>query len=182
MANHADFVVASGFKWLNSIHGAAILGVSQRVLDQGLRGPAGWFSAESCYAADRLEKFHPRQDAGRFHAGMPNFDSVYSLAAALEFHTPERVARRRAELESLVTQAWTGLQQLGLPVLTPAAPADRAGIVAFACPTAEEVKRHLIEREIYTHGDDGRVRAAIHWYTTAEQVERYLAAIKELLC
>src|SRR4029077_4582925 len=25
--NHADFVVASGFKWLNSIHGAAILGV-----------------------------------------------------------------------------------------------------------------------------------------------------------
>ncbi len=181
-ANHADFVVASGFKWLNSIHGAAILGVSQRVLDQGVRGPAGWFSAETCYAPDRLEKFHPRNDAGRFHAGMPNFDSVYSLAAALEFHTPERVARRRAELEPLVTQAWTGLKQLGLNVLTPADPADRAGIVAIACPTSEDVKRHLIERGIYTHGDDGRVRAAIHWYTTADQIDRYLAAIKELLC
>ena len=180
--NHADFVIASGFKWLNSIHGAAILGVSQRVLDQGVRGPAGWFSAESCYAPDRLEQFHPRHDAGRFHAGMPNFDSVYSLAAALEFHTPERVARRRAELEPLVTQTWTGLKQLGLPVLTPADPVDRAGIVAISCSTSEDVKRHLIERGIYTHGDDGRVRAAIHWYTTAEQVERYLAAIKELLC
>ena len=181
-ANHADFVVASGFKWLNSIHGAAILGVSQRVLDQGLRGPAGWFSAESCYAADRLEQFHPRQDAGRFHAGMPNFDSVYSLAAALEFHTPERVARRRSELEPLVTQTWMGLNQLGLAVLTPADPADRAGIVAIACSTSEDVKRHLIERGIYTHGDDGRVRAAIHWYTTADQIARYLAAIEELLC
>jgi selenocysteine lyase/cysteine desulfurase len=179
---HADFVIASGFKWLNSIHGAAILGVSQRALDQNVRGPAGWFSAESCYAADRLERFHPRQDAGRFHAGMPNFDSVYSLAAALEFHTPERVALRRAELEPLVTQAWTGLDRLGLPVLTPSEAADRAGIVAISCPTSEDVKRHLIERGIYTHGDDGRVRAAIHWYTTAEQVDRYLAAIRELLC
>jgi hypothetical protein len=39
----------------------------------------------------------------------------------------------------------------------------------------------LIERGIYTHGDDGRVRAAIRWYTTAEQVDRYLGAIRELL-
>src|SRR5262249_24597739 len=100
-AEHADFAVASGFKWLNSIHGAAILSVSQRVLDQKIRGPAGWFSAESCYAPDRLERFHPRKDAGRFQAGMPNFDSVYSLAAALEFHSPERVARRREDLEPL---------------------------------------------------------------------------------
>jgi cysteine desulfurase/selenocysteine lyase len=73
---HADFVVASTFKWLNSIHGAAMLSVSGRVLEQGIRGPAGWLSAESCYASDRLERFHPRKDAVRFQAGMPNFDSV----------------------------------------------------------------------------------------------------------
>jgi selenocysteine lyase/cysteine desulfurase len=179
---HADFAVASGFKWLNSIHGAAILSVSQRVLDQQIRGPAGWFSAESCYAPDRLERFHPRKDAGRFQAGMPNFDSVYSLAAALEFHSPGRVARRREELESLVTQLWNGLKELGLPVLTPAAPGDRAGIVAFACPASEAVKQQLIDRGIFTHGDDGRVRAAVHWYNTAGQIERYLAAVMSLLC
>jgi len=180
-AEQADFVVASGFKWLNSIHGAAILAVSQRALEPEIRGPAGWFSAESCYAPDRLERFHPKLDAGRFHAGMPNFDSVYSLAAALEFHSPERVARRRAELEPVVTQAWTGLSQLGLPVLTPADAADRAGIVAFSCPTSETVKRHLAERGIFTHGDDNRIRAAIHWYNTADQIERYIAGVTELL-
>lgn len=179
--DQADFVVASGFKWLNSIHGAAILSASSRVLEQGIRGPAGWFSAESCYPPDRLERFHPKKDAGRFHAGMPNFDSLYSLAAALEFHTPERLSRRRAELEPLVTQAWNGLTQLGLEVLTPADPADRAGIVAFSCPTSDALKRHLAERGIFTHGDDGRVRAAVHWYNTAEQIDRYLAAVKELL-
>jgi selenocysteine lyase/cysteine desulfurase len=179
---HADFVVASTFKWSNSIHGAAILSVSQRVLDQGIRGPAGWLSAESCYAADRLERFHPHQDAQRFQAGMPNFDSVYSLAAALEFHTPERVAARRTELEPLVDRVRTGLQELDLPILTPSASEDRAGIVAMSCATSADVKRHLAERGIFVHGDDQRVRAAIHWYTTMEQVDRYLAAIRELLC
>lgn len=179
--DHADFAVASTFKWLNSIHGAAILSVSARVLEQGIRGPAGWFSAETCYAADRLERFHARKDAGRFQAGMPNFDSIYSLAAALAFHTPDRVARRRGELEPLVTQLWSSLKELGLPVLTPADPADRAGIVAISCPTSETVKQQLIERGIFTHGDDARLRAAVHWYTTVEQIERYVAAVRELL-
>ncbi len=178
---HADFVVASAFKWLNSIHGAAILSVSERVLQQQIRGPAGWLSAESCYAPDRLERFHPRRDAVRFQAGMPNFDSVYSLAAALEFHTPERMAHRREVLEPLVAQAWTGLERHGVPLLTPADPADRAGIVAFSCPTSEKIKQQLIARGIFTHGDDSRVRAAIHWYNSAEQVERYVGAVGELL-
>jgi selenocysteine lyase/cysteine desulfurase len=155
--------------------------VSARVLEQEIRGPAGWLSAETCYASDRLERFHPRKDAGRFQAGMPNFDSVYSLAAALEFHTPERIARRREELEPLVAQAWAGLKDLNVPLLTPPDAADRAGIVAFACPASEAFKQQLITRGIYTHGDDNRLRAAIHWYNTPEQIDQYLAAVRELL-
>src|SRR5690606_7901731 len=71
----ADFTVASAFKWMNSIHGTAVMSVSPRALDANLLGPAGWLSAESCFADDRLEAFHPRADAQRFQAGMPNFDS-----------------------------------------------------------------------------------------------------------
>ena len=177
----ADFVIASTFKWLNSIHGTAILSVSDRVLQQGMLGPAGWFSAESCYAPDRLERFHPRKDAGRFHAGMPNFDSVYALAAALEYHTPQRVSRRRTELEPLVTKLCDGLRQLDLPVLTPTDPEDRAGIVAFACPTSDAYKRQLAERGIHIHGDDGRVRSAVHWHNTPEQIDHYLASLRDLV-
>lgn len=172
--DQADFVVASGFKWLNSIHGSAILSISQRVLERNIVGPAGWFSAESCYAADRLERFHPRKDAGRFHAGMPNFDSVYALAAALDFHTADRIARRRTMLEPLVMQLWNGLREMRLPVLTPSRTEDRAGIVSFACPTSEAVKGKLASQGIHVHGDDNRLRAAVHWYNTAAHIERYL--------
>lgn len=177
----ADFLVASTFKWLNSIHGAAILTASQRAIDANVAGPAGWFSAENVYAPDRLEKFHPKKDAGRFHAGMPNFDSLYALAAALEYHRPQRIAQRQAELAPLVSRVASGLRELGLPVLTPESPQDQAGIVAFGRPTSDAVKRNLAERRIYIHGDDGRVRSAIHWYNTPEHVERYLAAVAEVV-
>lgn len=179
--DQADFVVASCFKWLNSIHGAAILSVGPRALDQEVLGPAGWFSTDNCYTDDRLERFHPRGDAGRFHAGMPNFDSVYALVEALEFHTRESVGARRAEIEPLVAQLRGGLERLGVPILTPAEPEHRAGIVAFTHPQADAFKTALGERDIRVHADDGRVRAAVHWYNSTEHIERYLDALSELL-
>lgn len=177
----ADFTVASAFKWMNSLHGSAVLTVGPRVLDGELTGPAGWLSAESCYAPDRFERFRPRDDAQRFQAGMPNFESVYALAAALEFHTPERVVAHRDELEPLVARLYDGLASLGLRPLVPERAADRAGIVPFACPESARVKVELARRGVHVHGDDGRLRAALHWYNTAEHVDRYLEALPEAL-
>ena len=43
-----------------------------------------------------------------------------------------------------------------------------------------EVKRLLAQRGIHIHADDGRVRAAVHWYNRLDHVERYLTALGEL--
>ena len=179
--DQADFLVASTFKWLNSIHGSAIMSVSDRALQQGVMGPAGWLSTGTCYSEDRLENFHPTEDATRFLCGMPNFASVFSLEQALRFNTAERVNPRRVALEPLVAQLRAGLEELGVPILTPDNSDDRAGIVAFRDERADEIKRQLFEQDIHIHADDGRVRAAVHWYNTAEDIERYLAAVKELI-
>ncbi|UUO04939.1 aminotransferase class V-fold PLP-dependent enzyme [Blastopirellula sp. J2-11] len=177
----ADFTVASAFKWMNSIHGAAIMSVSRRALRENLLGPAGWLSAESCFADDRLETFHPRADGQRFQAGMPNFDSVYSLAAALDFHTPQTVKERADRLAPLVSQLRASLVELGLTPLVPEAPSRQAGIVPFAYESSAEMKRQLAERGIFVQGDDRRIRAALHWYNTEEDVEQYLTALGDLL-
>ncbi|MFI4877077.1 MAG: aminotransferase class V-fold PLP-dependent enzyme [Blastopirellula sp. JB062] len=180
-ARHADFTIASAFKWMNSIHGAAILALSRRALADNLLGPAGWLSAESCFASDRLETFRPRADAQRFQAGMPNFDSVYALAAALEFHTPQRVAEHARTLAPLVGHLRRSLCELGLPVLVPEDDRRQAGIVPFAFQESAELKRRLSDSDIFVQGDDGRIRAALHWYNTAEHVEQYLATLGRLL-
>jgi len=179
--DRADFVVSSCFKWLNSLHGSAIYTTSPRVITEGVTGPSGWFSTENCYTDDRLEAFHPLNDARRFHSGMPNFDSVYSLEASLKFHRPEVVAARKDELEPLVAKLHAGLTELDFPVLTPASPEERAGIVAFNYADSAVAKQKLAERNIFVHGDDGRVRATAHWYNTAEDIDRFLETVKELL-
>lgn len=177
----ADFTVASTFKWMNSIHGAAIMSVGPRAFAGELVGPAGWLSAASCFADDRLETFHPRADAQRFQAGMPNFDSIYSLAAALDFHTCEAVVERAAQLAPLVSHLRTCLVELGLTPLVPAAESRQAGIVPFAYEASAQLKQQLAERQIFVQGDDRRIRAALHWYNTEADVEQYLTALRDLL-
>ncbi|SFI49391.1 aminotransferase class V-fold PLP-dependent enzyme [Planctomicrobium piriforme] len=177
----ADFTIASAFKWMNSIHGAAILSVSERALNGQLKGPAGWLSTASCFAADRLEQFHPRTDAQRYQAGMPNFDSVYALAAALDVHTPESVEFYQSALAPLVNRLCDGLSEMGLKVLVPSMAESRAGIVPFAWSEATQLRQQLAASDVFVQGDDGRIRAAIHWYNTLEHVERYLSVLKELL-
>ncbi|MEX1039982.1 MAG: aminotransferase class V-fold PLP-dependent enzyme [Pirellulaceae bacterium] len=177
----ADFTVASAFKWMNSIHGAAVLCVSPRVLEGDLQGPAGWLSAQSCFSEDRLEAFHPRADAQRFQAGMPNFDSVYALAAALDFHTPARVHEQQLQQQPMVARLREELVSLGLEVLVPDSPARQAGIVPFACEHSAVWKETLAHDGIFVQGDDRRIRAALHWYNTDEDVDRYLSAIRRLV-
>lgn len=179
--DRADFTVASTFKWMNSIHGAAIMGVSPRVLEAGLLGPAGWLSAESCFADDRLEAFHPRADAQRFQAGMPNFDSVYALAAALDFHTPQRVQEQQHQQQPLVARLREELASLGLRVLVPDSPSRQAGIVPFVCDDSAAWKEALAQEGIYVQGDDRRIRAALHWYNTEQDIEQYVFAIRQLV-
>lgn len=178
--DQADFTIASAFKWMNSIHGAAAVAVSRRILDDNLHGPAGWLSAESCFAEDRLEAFHPRADAQRFQAGMPNFDSVCALAEALEFHTPARVGQQHDQQRRLVSWLREELLELGLDVLLPEDPARHAGIVSFRCDASAAWKETLARQGIFVQGDDRRVRAALHWHTEEQHVERYLAAIRPL--
>jgi selenocysteine lyase/cysteine desulfurase len=177
----ADFTIASAFKWMNSIHGAAIMAVGRRALDADVAGPAGWFSAKSCFADDRLEAFHPRADAQRFQAGMPNFGSLYALAAALDFHTPHRVAELHARQAPWVSRLREGLAELGLKVLAPRAEDRRAGIVPFACPAAAELKQRLAEQGVFVQGDDGRIRATLHWHNTEEHLDQYLAALRRII-
>jgi len=157
------------------------MSVGDRPLSGQLEGPAGWLSAESVFAPDRLEAFHPRADAQRFQAGMPNFDSVCALAEALDFHTPEDVAARHSQLQPLVSRLRQSLVEMDLPVLLPEGSERQAGIVPFAHPDARQLKQQLLEQKIFTHGEDGRLRAAIHWYNSEDDIDRYLAALRKLL-
>ena len=110
---------------------------------------------------------------------MPNFDSVYSLAARWNFTLlngslaagPSGITRH-ASLD--------GVQQLGLAVLTPADLADRAGIVAIRARISDDVKRHLIGWNLHPRRRWPCPRRSTG--TPRSTRLHVTSAIKELLC
>lgn len=114
----------------------------------------------------------------------------------------ERLSRAfgafHARGEALLVQLWEGLRATpGVTLYGPEPGTPRTPTVAFtlAGHSTEAVARHLAKRGVYvSHGDfyaatvaeklgraeDGFVRAGAACYTTADEVERLLEAVREL--
>jgi selenocysteine lyase/cysteine desulfurase len=63
---------------------------------------------------------------------------------------------------------------LGLEVMTPAEPESRAGNAAFVRSDTGSFIRKAGEDGILVWGDNGRIRASAHLFTTREDIERFL--------
>jgi selenocysteine lyase/cysteine desulfurase len=84
-------------------------------------------------------------------------------------------------LRPLVADLRAGIASAGLTPLTPAEPEYSSGIVSFAHEHGEEVAAALEREGVIVWGGDGRVRASVHLYNDAEDVERYLGALQRVL-
>ena len=71
-------------------------------------------------------------------------------------------------------------RQLGLPVLTPEAPEERAGNTVFATDRSLEVERALRENGVLVWAGDGRVRLSVHAFNDETDVARALAVLEDL--
>jgi selenocysteine lyase/cysteine desulfurase len=81
----------------------------------------------------------------------------------------------------VVARLRQGLADLGLRVLTPAAPEFASGIVSFEHPKARQIGTLLEENGVIVWADDGRVRSSVHLYNDATDVERYFGVLRGVL-
>ena len=70
-----------------------------------------------------------------------------------------------------------GMTALNLDVMTPAEPGEQAGNAAFACDDPAAIVAAAEADGIYLWGDNGRIRASAHVFTTKEDVETLLAQL-----
>ena len=74
-----------------------------------------------------------------------------------------------------------GMADLGLEVITPAGPENHAGNAAFVHGDPEGLTRRAAAEDIHVWGDNGRIRASAHLFTTEEDVERFLERLPGFL-
>ena len=176
-----DYLMSSSFKWLLGPHGLAVVYTSPRFRESLQPAMVGWYSVKNLFSEKRFETYELKEGAARLPVGMPNFPSIFALKRSLEFLLQAGVENLYRELQPLVANLRTGLARLGLDLLTPAEPEYASGIVAFANPRAEEIGKALQKERVTVWSGDGRVRASVHLYNDAADIDRYLSSLEGIL-
>jgi cysteine desulfurase/selenocysteine lyase len=118
-----------------------------------------------------------RADASRLEAGNPSLLGLAVLdnaLARLEVLAPEAVERHALGLGGRLIE---GLRSRGFTVLTPEAPAERAGNVCFLADDAAGLAERLAGLRVLVWGGEGRIRVSPHVHCDAEDVDRFFEAL-----
>lgn len=176
-----DYLMASTFKWLLGLHGSAITYMSPELRNCFSLAGVGWYSVQNSFTAVRSNDYDLKPGASCLVAGMPNFASLYAIEAALQFLHGLDLPSEQERANDLARNLRRRLAELGLPLLTPASDQLTSGIVSFEYADGETLMKRLGERGITVWGGDGRVRASVHYYNDASDIDRLIEALSEIV-
>jgi selenocysteine lyase/cysteine desulfurase len=177
-----DVAAASGHKWLLGPEGVGLLYVSDRVVERLRPARSGWRSMRRMFEWTDLD-LDWNEGAKRFESGTLNVYGIAGLGGALDLlgeAGQEAIERRVLALAGRVAE---GLEDLGFAVVSSRRPGEASGIVSAVPPRrgADELARRLAERDVILSARAGRLRVSAHFYNTGEEVDRMLAALRDLL-
>jgi cysteine desulfurase / selenocysteine lyase len=186
-----DFAVFSGHKMLGPTGIGALFGKAEL-----LAGLPPFLTGGSMITTVDMEHAEFLAPPQRFEAGTQRISQAIALAAAVDYLTEtgmDRIALREAELGQRLL---VGLADIpGVRVLGPAAGVDRIGLasVDVAGVHAHDVGQFLDEAGIAVRvghhcagplhrrlGVSASTRASTYLYTTTEEVDQFLAALREV--
>lgn len=177
----ADFMVASGYKWLCGIHGLGIIYARPDFLREFHPGSLGWYSVTNMFAPNRFDSYTLKPSASCLQCGMPNFPAMYALTASINYLNDIGIKKLEKSLLPLMHRLYQGLVGLNLHMLTPPQEDLWSGMVAFSSPSAEAIGQALTKKGVIIWCGDGRVRGSVHLYNDNEDVEIFLKTLRHVL-
>jgi selenocysteine lyase/cysteine desulfurase len=177
----ADALVVGGQKWLRAGWGAGFLVFSERGIDRIAPTLGGWTGVENPTLYDGAEHAPLPGAAAHSITNLSPF-ATGALATALELVEGAGVAAIAGRIAETADALAFALDEVGVAVLSPRDPAERAGIVVAGIPgdRAPLAHRALADAGVTTtlHGSD-RIRLSVHATTTTAAVETAAAILGE---
>ncbi|MBV0903814.1 aminotransferase class V-fold PLP-dependent enzyme [Haloarcula salina] len=167
----ADFVAAAGHKWLLGVWGGGLLYVDPDAYDRFQQTRIGYRSVEEPTADDYA--YH--EGARRFEVGTTSPVPYVALATAVETIEAVGLDTVEARVERLTDRLKDGL---GDRLLSPRE--YESGLVTFAVDDPDATVERLADEGIVARQlpfPDGAVRASVHVFNTADDVDRLLDAL-----
>jgi len=175
-----DFACGGSVKWLCGGPGAGYLYV--RPDGTGTLKPraTGWFGHQKPFAFTMPQQQYA-DGAWRFMAGTPAIAALYQARAGAEIIAEIGVERIRKKSLRQTTRIMEICDQVGYTVNTPRAPDGRGGTVCFDFPGSDRVARALnAQHFLCDHRPQCGIRVSPHFYSTDEEVERFMAEVARL--
>jgi selenocysteine lyase/cysteine desulfurase len=176
-----DALCSTGHKWLLAGYGSGFVYLSRELLEETRARAVSWMSVHHPFAM-RNDTLDLRPDtAARAETGCPHFAGIFALEAAVEYHLRiggESIERRALELNRELTGRLT---EAGWRVLSPLRDESlRSAETLVACDDPGRVVRHLHARNVAVTQKPEGVRVATHFFNDESDIDRLVAALKEL--
>jgi selenocysteine lyase/cysteine desulfurase len=174
-----DFAAGGMLKYLLGTAGIGFLYARDALVKSLLPTNSGWFSQENITAMD-ITANRPAPSARRFEAGTPPVVNCYAAEAGLKLLLKvgtEAIGKRNF---ALTRRCMERLEEIGWPSITPTQDERRGATVAVPSRDAAALSKELLQHDIVTSYRDDNVRASFHFYNNDDDVESFIAAMKEL--
>ena len=176
-----DFLSSGTLKFLMGIPGIAFLYVKPSVAEGLEPSVTGWFGRENPFSFDPRD-LSWAEGARRFDTGTPPVMEAYVARAAMDFLQEVGLGSISAWTTELSRALVEGGEARGLSLLGTRDSTKKAPTTAFLVSgDSHEVEASLRERGIVASARGPAIRLAPHFYSTLNDVEAALDALKEVL-
>jgi selenocysteine lyase/cysteine desulfurase len=174
-----DFAAGGMLKYLLGTAGIGFLYARDSCVQSLVPTNSGWFAQAEIAAMD-ITANRPASNARRFEAGTPPVVNCYAAEAGLKMllrvGTPAIEKRNFA----LTRRCMERLEEIGWKSITPSQDQRRGATVAVPSRDSARLSAELMQRDIVTSHRDDNVRASFHFYNNDDDVESFIAAMKDL--
>ncbi len=176
-----DVVVGGSHKWLCGGSGCGFIYVRPDLRERFAPMVTGWFAHRDpfAFAPPAIEY---ASDQFRWATGTPTIPGYLVARAGHVLIRELGVPSIRAHNTRLTTALTEAALERGWTVNTPRDAQRRTGWVGIDVPEAERVQRELLrQRIIVDHRPGCGLRVSAHFYTTDEEIARFLSAMDALV-
>jgi selenocysteine lyase/cysteine desulfurase len=174
-----DFAVGGMLKYLLGTAGIGFLYVRDSFFRPLVPTNSGWFGQDDIFAMD-ITANRPAADARRFQAGTPPVVNCYAAEAGLELMLAVGTSAIEKRNYALTERCMRRLEEIGWPSITPSTSERRGAMVAVPSRDSHGLCGELMKRDIVTSHRDDNLRASFHFYNNEDDVESFIAAMKDL--
>ncbi len=178
----ADAVVSSGYKWLSSHGGVALLALAPDLVAE-LPRLIGWKGTEDAFAFDPT-RLSLASDARRFELSTISYMSAIGLQTSIELLRACGIERIADHARALAGRLIEGTERLGWsPFRSLVDPASSNHIVALRHPTSDvrDAQRILAEQHrIVCSGRGEHLRVSLHLYNDASDVDSLVEGLRTI--